>query len=165
MIYAMFQFMYILVLRSMWAGRAGGGGVLRDGAGRFLLAFSAFFGRCSSIQAEARALLVGISLCISRGYRRVHVEADSLILVQILKSAIRHPWSIDPEVRRLLQLSSHFASVSHCFREGNQVADCLSKVGCDAGCDRSYFQVADLPMMARGAFRLDSFGFPSLRIG
>ena len=66
-------------------GRPGGGGVLRDGEGKLLLAFSTFVGSCTSIQAEARALLFGVNLCISCGYVGVHVEVDSFVLVQILQ--------------------------------------------------------------------------------
>ena len=46
------------------SGRAGGGGVLRDGVGNFLLAFSSFFGSVTSIQVEACTVLFGVRLCI-----------------------------------------------------------------------------------------------------
>ncbi|XP_027169370.1 uncharacterized protein LOC113769087 [Coffea eugenioides] len=62
-------------------GRAGGGGVLRDDEGKLLLAFSTFFGSCTSIQAEAQTLLFGVNLCISHRYVRVQAEVDSLVLV------------------------------------------------------------------------------------
>ena len=45
-------------------GQAGGGGVLRDGVGNFLLAFSSFFGSVTSIQVEACTVLFGVRLCI-----------------------------------------------------------------------------------------------------
>ena len=61
-------------------GRAGNGGVLLDGEGNFLLAFSSFLGSLTSIQAEVRALLFGVRLCISRGYINIHIEMDSLVL-------------------------------------------------------------------------------------
>lgn len=38
-----------------------------------------------SIQDEARALLFGVKLCLSRGYVNLHIEMDSLVLVHILK--------------------------------------------------------------------------------
>nr|XP_027082607.1 probable LRR receptor-like serine/threonine-protein kinase At3g47570 [Coffea arabica] len=139
-------------------GRAGGSGIIRNGESKLLLAFSTFVGTCTSIQAEARALLFGINLCISCGYVRVHVEMDYLVLVKILQQQIRCPWSIDMEIRSLLQLMPHVASITHCFREGNQVADRLSNIGCDEGCNRTYHHLSELPTQARGAFRLDKFG-------
>ena len=33
-----------------------------------------FLGSVTSIQAEARALLFGVRLCISRGYINIHIE-------------------------------------------------------------------------------------------
>lgn len=48
-------------------GVCGGGGVLRDSSGHPLLAFSAFLGVFSSLQAEALALLVGFRLCFAKG--------------------------------------------------------------------------------------------------
>ena len=41
-------------------GMSGGGGILCDLGGKFVLAFSAFFGYVSSIQAEAKAMLIGV---------------------------------------------------------------------------------------------------------
>ena len=35
------------------------------------------------------------------------------------------------EVQHLLTFSSNFVENFHCFREGNQVVNCLSNVGCD----------------------------------
>ena len=144
-------------------GRAGGGGVLRDGEGKLLFTFSTFTGSCSSIQAEARALLFGVQLCIARGHVRVHVEVDSLVLIHIVQQIVQCPWSFDMEVRSLLQLLPHVVSITHCFREANQVADILSNVGCDEGYDRTYHHLSELPTHARGAFRLDRLGLPSLR--
>lgn len=41
-------------------GRSGGGGVLRDKHGGFLVAFSVYFGQMDSLQAEMRALAFGV---------------------------------------------------------------------------------------------------------
>ncbi|XP_071905976.1 uncharacterized protein [Coffea arabica] len=65
-------------------GISGSGGILRDGGGRFCLAFSCHFGKATSLQAEARALLVGVEMCIQGGFDLFEVELDSLVLVDIL---------------------------------------------------------------------------------
>ena len=100
-------------------GRAGGGGILRDDKGNFLLTFSSFFGNGTSIQAETRTLLFGVKLCLSCGYINLHIEVDSLVLVHILKQISSCPWSVLTEVKHLLRLSSNFVEISHCFRETN----------------------------------------------
>ena len=48
--------------------RGGSGGwVIRDSCGRFILAFADVFGPVNSLQAEARALLLGLQLGLQRG--------------------------------------------------------------------------------------------------
>lgn len=65
-------------------GSASGGGVLRDSNGNLVLGFPVYFGHLTSVQAEARALLFAIKLCLQYGFLNLHLELDSLLLVQIL---------------------------------------------------------------------------------
>lgn len=44
-------------------GVSGAGGIVRDGTGRPLFAFSAFLGQGSSLRAETLAVLIGLRLC------------------------------------------------------------------------------------------------------
>ena len=48
-------------------------------------AFSSFFCKGTSIQAEAKASLLGMKLCVQRGFMQVIVESDSMVVVRILK--------------------------------------------------------------------------------
>nr|XP_027088570.1 uncharacterized protein LOC113709927 [Coffea arabica] len=69
-------------------GRAGGGGVLRDDGGNFLLAFSSFFGSRTSMQAKVRALVLG-KFCSSVGSRQLLLK--SLIAIEkVTKLRIVH---------------------------------------------------------------------------
>ena len=77
-------------------------------------------------------------------------------------NVIKCPY-IYTKVKYLLKFSSNFVAISHCFRESNQVADSLANMGCDQGFNTTYHQLVDLPMKARGAFRLDRIGLPSIR--
>ena len=65
-------------------GVSGGGGILWDGGGILLLAFSCYSVHATSLQAEVRALLYRVKLCAHRGFGRLVVELDSLVLVHIL---------------------------------------------------------------------------------
>ena len=58
------------------SGISGGGGILRDGGGRLLLAFSCYLRQASSLQAEVRALLFGVKLCVQRGFSRLDIELE-----------------------------------------------------------------------------------------
>nr|XP_027082134.1 uncharacterized protein LOC113704429 [Coffea arabica] len=144
-------------------GESGGGGVLREASGRLILAFLCNFGLASSMQAEARALLFGVRLCLQRGFDSFEVELDSLVLVQVLNRTSRCPWSIYKEVYQLFGLLHHVPRVRHCYRQANQVADTLASEGCRLGREEIYLAASALPQIARGAFHLDRLGVAALR--
>ena len=52
--------------------------------------------------------------------------------------------------------------LSHVFREGNQVADFLTKLGAN-GLSQHFYSSTDLPRLARGLVRLDQLGTVYLR--
>nr|XP_027062765.1 uncharacterized protein LOC113689142 [Coffea arabica] len=145
------------------AGLSGGGGLLRDSQGGFLLGFSCFLGITTSLHAELQALLYGVKLCVDWGYRELHLEVDSLILVQIISAELACPWRLQVELDDLLQHQSLFRSITHCFREANKPSDRLAKMGADRGRDVLFESFAELPPMARGDIRMDRSGFPSFR--
>ena len=58
--------------------------MVRDRDGRFIVGYSCFFGPLTSLHAELKAMLFGVQLCVARGFRALHVESDSLVLVWIL---------------------------------------------------------------------------------
>jgi len=66
-------------------GMAGGGGVFRDSSGNWLGGFAEKLGLCTSVRAELRALLQGLSLAKERGIWRLAVYVDSQVIVGMLK--------------------------------------------------------------------------------
>ncbi|CAN1778830.1 Putative ribonuclease H protein At1g65750 [Linum perenne] len=92
------------------------GGLLRDGNGRFLQAFSANIGDCSITRAELRAIVQGLRLAWSTGIRKVVVQSDSRAALAIC----RMNWEV---------------SLVHVFREANFAADYLANLGhsCSVG--------------------------------
>ena len=50
---------------------------------------------------EARAMLSGLKRCAAKGFLQVEIEADSLILVLVLKKEFAILWSIAYEAREL----------------------------------------------------------------
>ena len=134
-------------------GVSGGGGILRSTEGRLLFAFSVYLGQCTSLQAEAMALLLGLQLGVQRGgLDNLVVESNSMMLVWILWQKSRCPWSIDGEVEKILQLTRGGVQVVHYYREANTVADVLSNVGWANPEQRIcvYETFAGLPFLARG---------------
>ena len=143
-----------------------GGGFLRKPLGCMIFAFSSYFGSCTSLQAEAKALLLGLRICEQRGFGgNVVVETDSLMLERILLKRCLCPWAISVEVGKIGLLLGGSCQVTHCFREANKVADILANVGAaHSQCGVCVYDgVEELPKLARGAYRLDRSGFPSFR--
>ena len=80
-----------------------------NSCGRFLVAFADSFGCVDSLQAEARALLLGLQLGRQVGVSRLIVESDCLVLINCL----RREWGVSAGIRpivraiRLDEPSSH----------------------------------------------------------
>ena len=146
-------------------GRSGGGGLIRDRNGQVILAFSCYFGEMPNLQAEVKALLHGVQLGIARGLANVHLESDSLVLVQIIQGRVKCPWVVQRDVQELLRYSRHYKEISNCLREANKPADRLSKLGADSGESVVYDSFVDLPRLVRGDVTLDRWGCPSFRRG
>ncbi|XP_071921779.1 uncharacterized protein [Coffea arabica] len=147
-------------------GIGGAGGIIRDSRGRLILAFSVGFGTKTSMQAKAKAMLVGVRLCAQQGLTQVLVESDSLVLVRVLNDECKRPWSIDKELEHIRRASFSTLKVQHCFREANRIADILAKEGCNKSMDEiSIFgRTEDLPRLVRGEYRLDRMSYPSFRV-
>ncbi|CAN1778824.1 Putative ribonuclease H protein At1g65750 [Linum perenne] len=79
----------LIVWRPGDGGSTTMGGLLRDGNGRFLQAFSANIGDCSITRAELRAIVQGLRLAWSTGIRKVVVQSDSRAALAICRMAIR----------------------------------------------------------------------------
>ncbi|XP_027170927.1 uncharacterized protein LOC113770609 [Coffea eugenioides] len=62
-------------------GASGGGGVLRDSEGRFLIGFSVCLGVSTSLRAEVLALLAGLRLCLPS--ERFHTGSSTIRLVGV----------------------------------------------------------------------------------
>ena len=80
-----------------------------------------------------KALIYGVRLAISRGYSDLHLESDSLVLVQVIQGKARCPWRLRGDLQELLKDRRFFREVSHCFQEANKPADRLVNIGVDSG--------------------------------
>ena len=76
-------------------GRAGGGGVIRDSNGNWLVGYAANLGICTSMVAEICALRTGLEIAWNKGYRQIQVEMDSHVLIQMLSIVleVKHPFN------------------------------------------------------------------------
>ena len=58
-------------------GLSGGGGILYDYLGLHILAFSAFFGKTSSLCAEVLDYLTTLQVCVEKGFTNVNIQSNS----------------------------------------------------------------------------------------
>ncbi|PNX89278.1 ribonuclease H, partial [Trifolium pratense] len=67
-------------------GLAGCGGVLRNCHGGFLVAFFAKVGSVSVVRAELWGIIHGLNLAKNKWHKRVRVEYDSLVAINLMKT-------------------------------------------------------------------------------
>nr|KYP57512.1 Putative ribonuclease H protein At1g65750 family [Cajanus cajan] len=107
------------------------GGVVRDSEGRFIIAFSKNLGRCSIIQSELWALLLGLRLIQNHHLGgQISIESDSKEAVKLIEEGCNRGHPCYDLVKSINDLTLHFSffSYSHIAREANLVADKLARL-------------------------------------
>ncbi|XP_077228261.1 uncharacterized protein LOC143861210 [Tasmannia lanceolata] len=81
---------------------------------------------------EIRAILEGLQLAASLGIDKIWVEVDSKTTADVINGNSKIPWRCFHRIKVIHQLLSLFLQwkISHILREGNSVADFLSKWKC-----------------------------------
>ncbi|CAN1858362.1 Putative ribonuclease H protein At1g65750 [Linum perenne] len=107
---------------------AAAGGILRTCLGRPVSTFAANLGRCSIMRAELRGAEIGLMIVWDMGYKKVHLQLDSLGAVKDIlgtqEEDTRHGRTLD--TINELQSRNWEVTISHIYREGNRVADLLA---------------------------------------
>lgn len=112
-------------------GRAGGGGVIRDWTGRWIVGFSRRIGITTSLLAELWAIRDGLMLCIERNFSKVEVELDAKAVVDMLTNPQYDNMAIHAilEDCKFLVAKIPQTRIKHCYREANRCADMLARKG------------------------------------
>ena len=145
-------------------GRAGESGILRDPSGHFIFAFANVVDVAKSLQADLKAVLEGVKLCVQHGFADVHVESDSLLLVRMFNDELGIPWWLMRDFEELLALWHHVRVMMRCFREANRYVVCLARVGINSGSNRVFESLDQLPLEVSSEVTLEPVGIPSIRI-
>lgn len=103
-------------------------GVFRDSNGSWLLSFQRALGRGSTLNSELWAILLGLHVARMKGYVKVCVESDCLMVVSMIKDSINGAASetITRTIKEFLGQFEDF-KVQFARREGNLVADYFAK--------------------------------------
>ncbi len=116
-------------------GPAGYGAYILDANGSVLAELYAPLGKTTNNIAEYNGLLAALRWALEHGHDRVHVRADSLLLVEQMRGNYRvKNEGLKPlhhEAQRLVGLIGT-VTFEHVRRELNKEADRLSNLGMDA---------------------------------
>ncbi|KAL2476811.1 Uncharacterized protein Adt_37547 [Abeliophyllum distichum] len=136
--------------------------ILGDSSGQCIRAFFSFYGDCTILEAELRALLDGIILARRLGLSVLWVESDSTLAIHCITKG-GGPWHIQATLRHIRHLLVlDMDTITHIFRESNQVADLLASESWDRHCYYEY-NSQDLPRRHRSLVQIDRFGLPTVR--
>ena len=122
-------------------GLAGCGGVVRDDAGRWVIAFSRSIGRTNSFATELWSLREGLLLCNNLNINALEVELDAKSIVDALGNPSCGNIVISPLLDDCKLLISRIPQVciKHCFRQANRCADSLARMSYCLDADFSTF--------------------------
>ncbi|XP_016491734.1 uncharacterized protein LOC107811342 [Nicotiana tabacum] len=128
------------------SGKAGIDGVVRDYHGDLIMAFSMPINCDSNKMADAKTTEFGGKWCSQNGYANFSLELDSMIIVEILTERDTNNLKIKMLIDRTSNIVQHARiNVKHCFREDNQVADCLAKLAITTNKRRVFHSIQQLP--------------------
>lgn len=116
-------------------GPAGYGAYILDADGTVLAELYAPLGKATNNVAEYNGLLAALRWALEHGHSRVHVRADSLLLVEQMRGNYRvKNEGLKPLHAEAQRLAAQVGAVTyeHVRREHNKEADRLSNLGMDA---------------------------------
>jgi ribonuclease HI len=115
-------------------GPAGYGAIITDPHGQVVAELHGGIGIATNNVAEYRGLLAALQWALEHGHTRLHVKADSLLIVQQMLGnyRVKHEGLI-PLYRQARHLVARIGHVTfeHVRREHNREADRLSNLGMD----------------------------------
>ncbi|KAF6134098.1 hypothetical protein GIB67_035652 [Kingdonia uniflora] len=136
-------------------GPCGGGGVMRDRVGNLVYDYAISFREITNTVVEFLALLQGLKVCVGHSWFPLLVEVNSLVFCKWLCST--GEWRYINIWKEVLDICiTRGIRITHIYRAGNNVTDCLAKLVSSLG----HFEYWFLHQLreARAALRLDEMG-------
>ena len=123
-------------------GKAGCGRLLHNSEGSWLKGFARGVGCTTSCVAELWALRDGLNLASSLGIESLIIQLNSLAIVHLLNNSVAN-LALEPllsDCRNLLRTFPR-TRIEHVYREANQCADALAKLGAKFSAMFIYFDI------------------------
>ncbi|KAI3444432.1 hypothetical protein Pfo_001097 [Paulownia fortunei] len=107
-------------------------GVLRDSRGRFIFAYYKYIGIASNVCAELHAICIGLEYCKENGFKKIMVETEAQVALQILSSHESCHWQFQHIKTKIRNIQNELEiETMHTFREGNKPTDWCANFACD----------------------------------
>ena len=118
------------------------GGVVRDEEGNWRAGFTRRIGATISFEEELLGLRDGLILCSNLNISSLVVELDAKAIVDVLLNVDYVNNVISPILDDCKLLVTRFSrlQVKQCYREANQCADYLARMGISNNLDLIYFE-------------------------
>jgi len=140
---------------------------IRDIRGDLKYAESRRINTTSILEAEVMAIKERLQYCNQGNFLPLIIETDSLVAQKVIHGVWEVPWQIAWDIRHIqTMIKSHGVEVVHVLREGNSLADALTKSFAHfAGIERQQYQnMQELPQHAKAILQQDKEKTPNLRI-
>ncbi|XP_057820158.2 uncharacterized protein LOC131033029 [Cryptomeria japonica] len=113
------------------SGVVAGGEIIRDILGDLILAYAGNFGSALSNTVEALALFSGLKLALDINAKRLIIEGDSKLIIEVAKGVLGISWMISNILKDIWSMIVWLEEfqIQHIYREGNLVADSLTAAG------------------------------------
>ncbi|XP_019227546.1 PREDICTED: uncharacterized protein LOC109208846 [Nicotiana attenuata] len=146
-------------------GKIGAGAIIRNHHGDLINAIASPIGEGSNNLAETEAAFLGVKWCIDSGFTKIHLEADSALLIHCLTTDSSPPWTLTISIQKLKHICQQSESITftHAYREANTPTDSLSKISHTLNSATHFSYLNDLPIHIRGQVCLDKMGIPAFR--
>ncbi|XP_057850625.2 uncharacterized protein LOC131061136 [Cryptomeria japonica] len=115
-------------------GRSGIGCIVRDAQEICIKEIAEDIGLAMNNEVEFKAALRGLLLGVELGIKKIHLEDNSLNVINAIHQKSMPSWHLNQWLRPILAVLDKVEDIhiSHVYREGNTKADKLSKtVSCD----------------------------------
>ncbi|OVA06142.1 hypothetical protein BVC80_1635g16 [Macleaya cordata] len=107
---------------------------------KVIAAFHRFYGLGTVNQAESRALLDGLQLCLELGFSRIVSQSDSALVCGWYRNRDSVPWSLNLWWIALFDVFKRVDhTVTHVFREANSAANFMASLGICYHSSRRFF--------------------------
>ncbi|KAK2364505.1 hypothetical protein QL285_089371 [Trifolium repens] len=132
-------------------------GIFRNNDVDILLCFAEPLGFASSYLAELQGALRAIEVAHQMNWKNLWIEIDSVLVVLAFKNPDIHvAWSLRNRWHNAqVLLRQKKIIVSHIFREGNQVVDCLANHGLSLN---SIMVCHEMPLFIKDSFEKNKLG-------